>query len=51
MLRCVHRDLVVVGEPAEPAAERTPVRIDGVDADALIAEEGGVDEDEAEARY
>lgn len=49
MLRGVDGYFVVGGEPAEPAAEGTPVGIDGVDADAFGAEKGGIDEDEAEA--
>lgn len=42
-------DLLVSGYPPEPAAERSPVRVDGVDTDTLIAEKRGIDEDEAEA--
>jgi len=37
-------------EPARPAPERPPTAVDGVHADALVAEERGLDEDEAEAR-
>lgn len=36
-------------EPPTPTPERSPVAVHGVNANSLIAEEGRVDEDEAEA--